>query len=173
MRRRNGEYLKPGSVPMLSDAERAAAQPIDIPRAEPKMAMQVIGIPLPQPGLYAVEIASTRLGQALHAEDKPYYVSGGALVTNLAVHFKHGRESSLAWVTRLDDGKPVGWRAGASHRLRRQTLVGRCDRCERHRAHRARAAAATTLAGLSSRAERVSGQRAHRRRHVVDADELE
>ena len=93
---------------MLSDAERAAAQPIDIPRAEPKMAMQVIGIPLPQPGLYAVEIASTRLGQALHAEDKPYYVSGGALVTNLAVHFKHGRESSLAWVTRLDDGKPVG-----------------------------------------------------------------
>ena len=92
---------------MLSDAERAAAQPIDIPRAEPKMAMQVIGIPLPQPGLYAVEIASTRLGQALHAEDKPYYVSGGALVTNLAVHFKHGRESSLAWVTRLDDGKPV------------------------------------------------------------------
>ena len=108
VRRRNGEYLKPGSIPMLSDAERAASQPIDIPRAEPKMAMQVIGIPLPQPGLYAVEIASTRLGQALHAEDKPYYVSGGALVTNLAVHFKHGRESSLAWVTRLDDGKPVG-----------------------------------------------------------------
>ncbi len=107
IRRRNGEYLKPGSVPMLSDAERAAAQPIDIPRAEPKMAMQVIGIPLPQPGLYAVEIASARLGQALHAEDKPYYVSGGALVTNLAVHFKHGRESSLAWVTRLDDGKPA------------------------------------------------------------------
>ncbi|MBC8118886.1 MAG: alpha-2-macroglobulin, partial [Burkholderiaceae bacterium] len=111
IRRKNGEYLKPGSVPMLSDAERVAAQPIDIPRAEPKMAMQVIGIPLPQRGLYAVEIASTRLGQALHAEAdgqiRPYYVSGGALVTNLAVHFKHGRESSLAWVTRLDDGKPV------------------------------------------------------------------
>ena len=107
IRRRNGEYAKPGSTPMLSDAERATAQPIDIPRAEPKTAMQVIGIPLPQPGLYAVEIASLRLGQALHAEDKPYYVSGGALVTNLAVHFKHGRESSLAWVTRLDDGKPA------------------------------------------------------------------
>ena len=107
IRRRNGEYAKPGSIPMLSDAERATAQPIDIPRAEPKMAMQVIGIPLPQPGLYAVEIASLRLGQALHAEDKPYYVSGGALVTNLAVHFKYGRESSLAWVTRLDDGKPA------------------------------------------------------------------
>ncbi|HVG05616.1 MAG TPA: MG2 domain-containing protein [Burkholderiaceae bacterium] len=112
--RRNGEYLRPGSLPMLSDIERTAAQPIDIPRAEPKMAMQVIGIPLPQTGLYAVEIASKRLGQALHAEDKPYYVSGGALVTNLAVHFKHGRESSLAWVTRLDDGKPV---AGAQVRV--------------------------------------------------------
>ena len=35
-------------------------------------------------------------------------------MTNLAVHFKHGRESSLAWVTRLDDGKPV---AGAQVRV--------------------------------------------------------
>ncbi|MEP6607363.1 MAG: alpha-2-macroglobulin, partial [Burkholderiaceae bacterium] len=112
--RNRGEYAKPGSLPMLTDAERAAAQPIDIPRAEPKMAMQVIGIPLPQTGLYAVEIASERLGQALHGEAKPYFVSGGALVTNLAVHFKHGRESSLAWVTRLDDGKPV---AGAQVRV--------------------------------------------------------
>ena len=110
----HGEYPKPGTLPMLSDAERATAQQIELPRAEPKMAMQVVGIPLPQTGLYAVEIASQRLGQALHAEDKPYYVSGGALVTNLAVHFKHGRESSLAWVTRLDDGRPV---AGAQVRV--------------------------------------------------------
>ena len=29
------------------------------------------------------------------------------LVTNLGVHFKLGRESSLVWVTRLADGKPV------------------------------------------------------------------
>ena len=33
-----------------------------------------------------------------------------ALVTNLAVHFKLGRENALAWVTSLDKGKVVeGW----------------------------------------------------------------
>src|SRR6185295_16108661 len=48
-----------------------------------------------------------RLGNALHGEDKPYYVSTSVLVTNLAVHLKHGRESSLVWVTSLDRGKPV------------------------------------------------------------------
>ena len=69
--------------------------------------MEVIGIPLPKPGFYIVELASPRLGRALHGEDKPYYVSTSVLVTNLAVHLKHGRESSLVWVTSLDRGKPV------------------------------------------------------------------
>jgi antitoxin (DNA-binding transcriptional repressor) of toxin-antitoxin stability system len=32
-------------------------------------------------------------------------------VTNLAVHFKLGRENALAWVTTLDQGRPV---AGAA-----------------------------------------------------------
>ncbi|MGH8679688.1 MAG: MG2 domain-containing protein, partial [Burkholderiales bacterium] len=36
-----------------------------------------------------------------------YYVQSAALVTNLAVHFKWGRESSLVWVTALDSGAPV------------------------------------------------------------------
>ena len=35
------------------------------------------------------------------------YVRTGVLVTNLGVHFKHGRENSLVWVTTLDRGKPV------------------------------------------------------------------
>jgi len=35
------------------------------------------------------------------------YVPTAALVTNLAVHFKWGRESSLAWVTTLDAGRPA------------------------------------------------------------------
>jgi hypothetical protein len=39
--------------------------------------------------------------------DKIYYVQSAALVTNLAVHFKQGRESSLVWVTSLDKGEPV------------------------------------------------------------------
>ncbi len=38
---------------------------------------------------------------------KIYYVQSAALVTNLSVHFKQGRESSLVWVTSLDKGVPV------------------------------------------------------------------
>ena len=35
------------------------------------------------------------------------YVRTSALVTNLGVHFKLGRENALAWVTTLDKGQPV------------------------------------------------------------------
>jgi len=35
------------------------------------------------------------------------YVPTAALVTNLAVHFKKGREASLVWVTTLDQAEPV------------------------------------------------------------------
>src|SRR5262249_35424176 len=70
--------------------------------------MEVIGIPLPKPGFHVVEIASPRLGAALFGgEARPYYVSTGALGTNLAVHLKHGRARSLVWVTTLDGAKPV------------------------------------------------------------------
>ena len=71
-------------------------------------ATEVIGIPLGKPGFYIVELASPRLGTELHGQtDKPYYVATSALVTNMAVHLKLGRESSLVWVTRLSDGSPV------------------------------------------------------------------
>ena len=35
------------------------------------------------------------------------YVPTAVLVTNLSVHFKWGRESSVVWVTTLDTGEPV------------------------------------------------------------------
>ncbi len=69
---------------------------------------EVVGIPLNKPGFYVVELASPQLGRALLGRDAPRYVAAGALVTNMAVHFKWGREGSLAWVTALDSGKPVG-----------------------------------------------------------------
>ena len=56
------------------------------------------------------------LGQALLGRNAPRYVATAALVTNMAVHFKWGRETSLAWVTALDSGKPVAERRGADHR---------------------------------------------------------
>ncbi|MFO1205332.1 MAG: MG2 domain-containing protein [Burkholderiales bacterium] len=68
---------------------------------------EVIGIPLKRPGFYVVELASPRLGAVLLGKAQPYYAQAAALVTNLAVHLKLGRESSLVWVTRLDRGAPV------------------------------------------------------------------
>ena len=68
---------------------------------------EVVGIPLGKPGFYVVELASPALGRALLGRNAPRYVASAALVTNMAVHFKWGRERSLAWVTSLDTGKPV------------------------------------------------------------------
>ena len=71
---------------------------------------EVIGIPL-TPGFHVVEIASPRLGASLlderHGNNRTMYVRSSALVTNLGVHFKRGRDSALAWVTTLDKGQPM------------------------------------------------------------------
>jgi alpha-2-macroglobulin len=69
---------------------------------------EVVGIPLKAPGFYVVELASPTLGKALLGRSTTRYVSAGALVTNMAVHFKWGRDRSLAWVTTLDGAVPVG-----------------------------------------------------------------
>ena len=97
--------VREGEVRAIAESEKAT--PFALPRAHGEKELEVIGIPLKKPGFYIVELASPRLGRALHGEDKPYYVSTSVLVTNLAVHLKHGRESSLVWVTSLDAGKPV------------------------------------------------------------------
>ena len=71
---------------------------------------EVVGIPL-EPGFHVLEIASPTLGASLldarHGDARTMYVRTSALVTNLAVHFKLGRENAVAWVTTLDKGKPV------------------------------------------------------------------
>ncbi len=70
-------------------------------------ATEVLGLPLPGRGLHVVEVSSRLLGQSLLAKPEPMYVRTGVLVTNLAVHFKKGRSSSLVWVTTLDRARPV------------------------------------------------------------------
>jgi uncharacterized protein YfaS (alpha-2-macroglobulin family) len=82
-------------------------RPVKLPGAAADNVTEVIGIPLGDPGLYVVELASTRLGSALLGAAAPLYVPTAALVTNLAVHLKWGRESSLVWVTTLDAAEPV------------------------------------------------------------------
>jgi uncharacterized protein YfaS (alpha-2-macroglobulin family) len=78
-----------------------------IPKPEGARPSEVVGIPLGSPGFYVVELESRRLGASLLGRDATRYVATSALVTNLAVHLKWGRESSRVWVTRLDDGTPV------------------------------------------------------------------
>lgn len=78
-----------------------------LPKPLGAKAFEVVGIPLSAPGLYIVELESARLGASLLGKPQPMYVPTAALVTNLAVHFKRGRESSVVWVTTLDAGRPV------------------------------------------------------------------
>ena len=82
----------------------------DIRGAKGERPFEVVGIPL-SAGFHVVEIASSRLGSALldprHGDPRTMFVRTSALVTNLGVHFKLGRDNALAWVTTLDKGQPV------------------------------------------------------------------
>ncbi|WP_158218982.1 Ig-like domain-containing alpha-2-macroglobulin family protein [Roseateles aquatilis] len=82
-----------------------------VPPPNPDKAIDVIGVPLAQPGYHILELKSPQLGQSLLEPIQPMYVRTGALVTNLGLHFKLGQDNSLVWVTTLDKGQPV---AGAS-----------------------------------------------------------
>jgi uncharacterized protein YfaS (alpha-2-macroglobulin family) len=100
-----------GAQPLLGEANGA---PIKLALPGKGKDFEVVGIPLAKPGFYVVELASPRLGEALLGRKTPRYVSAGALVTNLSVHFKWGRDASMAWVTSLDSAQPV---AGADVRI--------------------------------------------------------
>ncbi|HSH88435.1 MAG TPA: MG2 domain-containing protein [Ramlibacter sp.] len=93
-------------------AGQSGARTLDMPKAadgDPRP-FEVVGIPL-SPGFHVVEIASQKLGTSLlderHGAARTMFVRSSALVTNLAVHFKLGRENALAWVTTLDKGQVV------------------------------------------------------------------
>ena len=90
----------------LFEAEKESHE-FTIPRTNGEKAFEVVGIPLTKPGLYIVELESAILGKSLLDSSRPMYVPTAALVTNISVHFKQGRESSMAWVTSLDRGEPV------------------------------------------------------------------
>ncbi|MCS0633052.1 MG2 domain-containing protein [Telluria mixta] len=108
----DGDQLK---VSIFKGAKPDALQRFTLPKPLGRRAFEVIGIPLRQPGFYAVELESPRLGAALNAKGRTAYVRSAALVTNLAAHFKLGAQSSLVWVTSLDKGQPV---AGARVEVR-------------------------------------------------------
>jgi hypothetical protein len=83
------------------------ANKFEIPKPNGERAFEVVGIPLKEPGFYALEIESEKLGASLLEKKGKLYVPTSALVTNLAVHFKMGNENSLVWVTTLDKAQVV------------------------------------------------------------------
>ncbi|WP_448251862.1 alpha-2-macroglobulin family protein [Ottowia oryzae] len=104
------DYVDARGVALLqgvADVQRLNVPPAPAGAERP---FEVVGIPL-TPGFHVLEVASPRLGQSLLdpklGGQRTMYVRSSALVTNLGVHFKLGRENALAWVTTLDTGKPV------------------------------------------------------------------
>ncbi|MEM5431925.1 alpha-2-macroglobulin family protein [Cupriavidus oxalaticus] len=113
---RNAVPIETRSVSLLERAPGVQKLAVPKPSGDGPRPFEVVGIPLPEPGFHVIEIASPMLGEALLGKRAPMFVRTAALVTNLGVHFKLGRSpgneddgsrSGLAWVTALDDGKPV------------------------------------------------------------------
>jgi uncharacterized protein YfaS (alpha-2-macroglobulin family) len=104
-------------VSLLHGQPRVKTLDLPTPTNNDPRPFEVVGIPL-DAGFHVVEIASQKLGASLlderYGKNRTMYVRTSALVTNLGVHFKLGRENALAWVTTLDKGAPV---AGALVRV--------------------------------------------------------
>jgi uncharacterized protein YfaS (alpha-2-macroglobulin family) len=103
-------------------------QSMTVPAGSPDKAIDVIGVPLAQPGYHVLELKSPRLGQSLLDPVQPMFVRTGTLVTNLGLHFKLGKDDSLVWVTSLDKGRPVEGAQVAVYDCRGRSLWnGRTD----------------------------------------------
>ncbi|MBX3016413.1 MAG: hypothetical protein KF767_00885 [Bdellovibrionaceae bacterium] len=100
---KSGEDDKRG----VSIFEGKKGQAFQLPKPLGEREFELIGIPLKKPGLHVVELRSPKLGAALLGKAGDMYVASAALVTDMGVHFKKGRESSVIWVTQLSDGRPV------------------------------------------------------------------
>ena len=102
--------LQTRMVSLLSGQPGVKTLDLPKPAAGDSRPFEVVGIPL-SPGFHVLEIASQKLGNALlderYGNNRTMYVRSSALVTNLAVHFKLGRENAVAWVTTLDKGQVV------------------------------------------------------------------
>ncbi|MET1076402.1 MAG: MG2 domain-containing protein [Pseudomonas sp.] len=97
--------VDPRSVSLIAGEPGVQRSPL--PRVLGAKAFEVIGIPVPTPGLYVHEVESTYLGRSLLQQERPMYVHSTSLVTDLAVHLKRGASNSLVWVTSLDQGTPI------------------------------------------------------------------
>ena len=92
---------------IFAQVKTEGAKPFSFKKPNGSKAFEVVGIPFEKPGFYVVELESPLMGERLLGGGKVMYVSTTALVTNMAVHFKWGSESSLVWVTSLNKGEGV------------------------------------------------------------------
>ena len=103
-------YVQSRMLSLLSGKTNVKALDLPKPASNDPRPFEVVGIPLPA-GFHVVEIASQKLGASLlderYGNSRTMVVRTSALVTNLGVHFKLGRENAVAWVTTLDKGTPV------------------------------------------------------------------
>ena len=107
LRRKVERMIATREVSLLAAEPDARRLALPRPQDGPARALEVVGLPLPRSGYHVVELESQRLGAALLESPAPMYVRTGVLVTQLAVHFKQGRENALVWVTTLDRARPV------------------------------------------------------------------
>jgi alpha-2-macroglobulin len=105
---------------LLANLSQAETIKLPSPKGEAKdgeYPFEVVGLPMPKPGFFVLELESRKLGEALLADaagakvsastKASMYVKTSVLVTNLALHFRQGAENSLIWVTTLDKASPV------------------------------------------------------------------
>ena len=81
----------------------APTERFDLPLADADVPFQIARAPLPANGFHVLELALPWEQDVVGGR----YVSAGVLATGLAVHFQHGRGSSIVWVTKLADASPV------------------------------------------------------------------
>ena len=125
------EWVQTRMVSLLQGQSGVKTLNLPTPASADPRPFEVVGIPL-DAGFHVVEIASNKLGTSLlderYGKARTMYVRTSALVTNLGVHFKLGRENAVAWVTTLDKGFPV---AGATVRVSdcrgREVATGKTD----------------------------------------------
>lgn len=124
-----GRRLKPDPRSFSLLAKEPAARVQALPRTLQAKEFEVIGLPVPQAGVYVHEVESRWLGASLMETQAPMYVSAMSVVTNLGVHLRSGKQNAQVWVTTLDGAKPVANADVAVYECKKFTVVwrGRTD----------------------------------------------
>lgn len=124
-----GRRLDPDPRSFSLLAKEPAAKAQALPRTQAAKEFEVLGLPVPQTGVYVHEVESRWLGTSLMETPAPMYVSAMSVVTNLGVHLRSGKENALVWVTALDTAKPVANADVALYECKGRTVVwrGRTD----------------------------------------------